>query len=589
MSLLQLASSKKFAVGLGVLAVALLVLAFRRARAGGGPVLENVNPQGTVTNSSSIKITLDTNDLAQCRFSDKDESYSAMSEEMYSPDGLEHTGTIGSLAKGSYVYYVRCQDFEGNTNSESTQVKFTVGDVSCVGSGCSTTTGGVGPVISNFLPSGTVYSKYVVLAATTDKAASCRYSWLDKEYDAMTLSFSSSNKLYHTASATLAGGGNYVCYVRCKDEAGNVNSSAGRIQFYYYVAPTTYVAPITTTTTTTTKPADTSAPVISALLPAGQVAAKNKKTEISCATDEPAHCRFGTVDADYDSLTDKFDVPGSIVSLDPSGTSHTKTVDLGEPGNYTYYVRCEDDKGNKNTVSSKIEFEYILPEGPKISDLQPNGVIYESDVALFVSTDKTATCRFSEEDIDYDDMGDSFDTNDGSLHQATVNLDDYGSYVYYVRCADNDGNKNDKSETISFDYENPNPPAECENTVSGEKDDSCDNANDCICDPDCPTEGDKVDADCANLPKVQESITCAEIKDGSQDGVCDTTNDCVCDLDCPASGADADIDCANRKTSSGGGGWIALILIGLILLIIVAIVIVIMRRRGSEEEDVELP
>jgi len=559
MNLLKVVSTKKFAVCLGMLATFAAILVFRNVFADSGPVISNANPQGTVT-ASSVKITLDTEDLARCKYSTSDSSYGSMSNKLDTPDGLSHTAAIGSLSKGSYTYYVRCQDFEGNANNSSTEIKFTVGTISCLGDNCSSvTTTANGPALSNLLPTATTYNGYAVLSVTTNVAADCRYSWYDKSYDAMTLPFSTTNKLYHTASATLANPGYYTYYVRCKDSAGNVNQVAGRIAFRYAsTVTTTYVAPKTTTATVVKTPVDSTPPVVSALMPSGEVS--TKKVEISCVTDETAHCKYGTADADFDALTDKFEVPGSIVSLDPGGTSHTKTVTLDKPGEYTYYVRCKDGKDNKNTVSGKIDFNYTLPAGPKISDMQPSGgVVNQSSVTFTLTTDKTATCRYSKEDIGYDRMGDSFDTSDGMLHLATVDLPDYGPYVYYVRCADSEGNQNSNSEVLNFEYQNPNPEENATENMPGE------------------------------TATTAAPIACENIQNGDKDGVCAKVLDCICDPDCDEALGDADPDCANVAKPSANNGWIAAVFIGLILLIIVVIVIIIIKRRGNQEEDVELP
>ena len=539
MRLLKNVLTKKDIVCLGSIAAFAVAAVFHAVLADSGPSLRNVNPQGTVT-ASSVKITLDTDDLARCRYSTEDTGYESMGNDMSTPDGLYHSGAIGTLGKGAYTYYVRCKDFEGNANNTSTEVSFTVGEITCVGANCPVVTppvSGTPPVLSNFSPTGTVYNKYATLSVSTDKAATCRYSWYDKEYDSMTLAFTSNNKLYHVASATLAYGGNYNYYVRCKDESGNINSPAGKILFYYYVAPAT---PVVKTPVVTT-PADTAPPSISGLSPSGTVDAK--EITLALSTDETASCRYGKSDLDYDLLADSF------VS---SGTDHSAQVTLGAPGEYAYYVRCEDAKGNQNTVSGQIEFTYAAPEGVKISDLQPSGVIYQNTLALIATTDKAASCRFSENNVDYDQMGDFFDTNDGFLHQATVDLPDYGFYSYYVRCTGKDGVPSDKYETINFEYQNPNP--------------------------------EEVVPDETSAP-----LACEQIQIGAKDGVCDNTQDCICDPDCPASGEDADLDCANVVQPSGGGSWVALLFIGLILLIIVVIVIIIIKRRGGEDEDVELP
>lgn len=522
-----------------VAAGAMLVFDFAAAA---GPTLKNVNPQGTVT-SSSVSITFDTLDLARCRYSTSDTGYESMGNEMYTPDGLYHSGLIGSLAKGSYTYYVRCRDFEGNVNNSSTVVSFAVGEITCVGANCPTNppvtplVSGNPPLLSGFSPIGTVTNKYVTLSVTTDKAASCRYSWYDKDYEAMTLAFTSNNNLYHVASATLSNAGNYNYYVRCKDESGNVNSPAGRISFYYYV----YVAP--SPVTPSKPPADTMPPLISGLSPSGEVT--SKEITLSLFTDEVATCRYATSDFDYELMPNNFG---------GESTSHSVAITLNNPGEYNYYVRCQDAAKNKNTVSGQIKFAYSLPEGPKIIDLEPSGgVVYQGSVALIATTDKAASCRFAENNVDYDRMGDFFDTGDGLFHQAFVDLPDYGFYSYYVRCMDKNGVLGAKSEMISFEYQNPNPEPEAS----------------------------------ALEP---EPVICEQIQIGRKDGSCDPTLDCVCDPDCPETGNDADPDCAGiQTTSSGGSGWIGLLLIGLILLIIIIIIIIIIKRRGGDEEDVELP
>jgi hypothetical protein len=545
--------------------VVCLILAASAAFAGSivladdGPILRNVNPQGLVTNPA-VKITLDTEDLARCRYSFTDTSYDSMNNNFYTDDGLYHIAELGTLNKGSYTYYVRCKDFEGYSNNASIQVKFNVGSEVCIGDNCGTVNpppvtpppaDTAAPLLSKLLPSGTTYNSSVVLSVTTNEPAECRYSWYDKAFESMTLFFTSTDRLYHSAPTSLINYGYYTYYVRCRDTAGNINQVAGRISFRYattYVAPATPAAPAV--------PADKTPPVISGLAPSGEV--NMAQITISCATDEAATCKYGKTDADYDSLADTLDTA--------SGLSHSKAVTLTDPGQYTYYIRCKDQKGNKNTVSAQIGFNYVVPkkEGPAISNLQPTGAIYQSNVALIVTTDKPADCRYSDSDTDFDEMTNYFDTSDGSLHQATVNLEDYGTYAYYVRCRDKEGNKDGNSQVINFEYKNPNPPA------SG-------------------GDGGNVTPPQDQTPKV----SCAQTQKGDKDGVCDPTADCVCDPDCPSSGDDADADCAN--VAAGGGGqtnnsWIAILIIGLLLLVIIAIVIIIIKRKGSEdEEEVELP
>ena len=541
-------SGKKIGIYPVLVAIAAVFLVFGRAWADDGPTIKNLNPQGLVT-SQSVQITLDTDDLAYCRYSTSDTSYGNMTK-METSDGLYHSVLLGTLNKGSYTYYVRCQDFEGNSNSSSQVVKFTVGDVTCVGDNCdnnnnnnnnNNNTAG-GPKLSRLLPSGTLYSAAgVTLSVVTDVAAVCRYSWSDKDFDSMTLPMASSDGLNHSAAAVLSKYGYYTYYVRCRDGSGNVNQVAGKIIFHY---ATTYVAPPPT-------PADTTPPTISNLAPSGDI--NTATVTISCSTNEVSICKYGTTDGDYDSLTDTMDTAG--------GLNHSKDITLTDAGQYTYYVRCKDAKGNKDTTSNQIGFNYVAPvkDGPVISDLQPTGAIYQKNVALIVTTDKPADCRYATTDVDFDAMQDVFSTSDGLLQQATVSLNDYGPYAYYVRCRDKDGNKDTSSQVINFEYKNPaadqiNNPAAAPTTTS------------------------------------PAAVACTKIEVGKKDGVCDNTQDCLCDPDCPvAPDTNADPDCANVVATGSNNSWVAVVVIGLLLLIVAVVVIVIIRKRGGDEEDVELP
>ncbi|MFA6376446.1 MAG: hypothetical protein WCX69_03555, partial [Candidatus Paceibacterota bacterium] len=211
----------------------------------------------------------------------------------------------------------------------------------------------------------------------------------------------------------------------------------------------------------------------------------------------------------------------------------------------------------------QIGFNYIsaAKEGPVISDVRPaGGTVYQKNVGLIITTDKPADCRYSDKDVDFDEMQESFSTSDGSLYQATVALDSFGTYVYYVRCKDKEGNKDTKSEVINFEYKE-NPDSE-----------------EVVNDTNNPDDTEKTE------------VICTEIKPGDKDGACDPTRDCVCDPDCPASGDDADSDCANAAPApQPNNAWVAVVIIGLLLLIIVVVIIVIIKKRGSDEEDVELP
>ncbi len=558
---------------LTVLAVAAAVFIFNYVFADSGPVTMNPNPQGLVTTSGAVKLTLDTEDLGRCRYSTEDADYDDMDDDMTTPDGLYHYASLGTLSDGSYKYYARCKDFMGQTNEESAEFSFKVGDLGSDDddsddSDDDTNDSGdkVAPTISSPMPLGTLYDSYVTLSVATSEPATCRYSWYDKTYDTMTLTFETANRYYHTSPQTLSQYGYYTYYVRCQDDNGNVNAAAGKISFRYASK-----TPVTTTTTTSPVVVkDTAAPVISSLSPSGDV--KEATTSISCITDEKATCKYDVKDTDYDSMANTFDADGT-------GKKFSKSVTLDKAGSYTYYVRCKDQIGNKSGASSQIGFAYVIPvvEGPKISNLQPSGgTIYQKNVALILQTDKAADCRYSTEDVDYDDMEEKFSTNDGLLQQATMTLEEYGKYTFYVRCADKQGNKDDLSEIASFAYKSSQDTGDEEDiTLKCEVDDDCKDGKICQ------------DGECKMKEKTSE-MACAEITSSKKDGACDKIADCICDPDCPASGDDVDADCANVKPASDNS-WIVLLLIGIVLVAVIVIIIAIIKKRGSDEEDVELP
>jgi len=145
-----------------------------------------------------------------------------------------------------------------------------------------------------------------------------------------------------------------------------------------------------------------------------------------------------------------------------------------------------------------------------------------------LQTDKAADCRYSTNDVDYNEMEDKFSTSDGLMHQATMVLDQFGRYTFYVRCADKQGNKDSSSEIASFTYENPNATAEEEITIKCSRDSDCKEGQTC-------QEGV-----CQKELAETKPVECQEITTSSKDGACDNIADCICDIDCPVSGDDVD-------------------------------------------------
>ena len=411
------------------------------------------------------------------------------------------------------------------------------------------------PTIYSLSPAGKIYSPKVEMSLTTSEAADCRFSTSDQGFDAMTMVFTSSNKLVHTATLSLSGYGNYDYYVRCKDAAGNVNATAGRIIFSYVSSDPSIATP---PPAQPVAPAAGVAPAISNLSPAGKV--NTSPVTLACLTDKEATCKFDTKDVAFGSMKNTMDG-------DSSGIYHSSKVELPASGLYDYFVRCSDSHGNKNTKSAKISFNYsATAPGPLISSPLPSGQVSQKDVALMVTTDKAATCHYGAADADFDSLAGVFQTLDGQQQTANISLPGPGSYNYYIRCADQDGNDDNASTLISFEY----------------------------VDSDNPVVAPAVPAPVLSNPAVTDNSVkpaCDGYKEGESDCTCVNAADCICDPDCPvAPDAGADPDCSqasSAKPQSSGAGWFAIPLIVIVVIAGVFAAMILKKRRNGAETAFE--
>ncbi|MEW6602545.1 MAG: LamG-like jellyroll fold domain-containing protein, partial [Nitrospirota bacterium] len=91
---------------------------------------------------------------------------------------------------------------------------------------------------------------------------------------------------------------------------------------------------------------------------------------------------------------------------------------------------------------------------PVISDGQPAGVLPSgtTSVTLSVTTDKTATCKYSiYPDLPYSQMQDTFSSTGGTTHTNPISdLEDNDSRTFYVKCRSLAGDSNTTDYTVSF-------------------------------------------------------------------------------------------------------------------------------------------
>ncbi len=368
---------------------------------------------------------------------------------------------------------------------------------------------GTPPTLYSLLPSGTITSSSATLSLITNEAAECRYSYYDVAYDQMGMKFNASDGIRHSAAAILSAPGNYVFYVRCKDASGNANSVSGKISFTYGQYQTQQIqAQQVNKSNNEVAVKDKTPPEIelSGLSPTAIV--DRSVVELALRTTEKSSCRYDIADTDFVLMENDFE-------SDMAGTFHRKTVTLLVPGNYSYYVRCKDVAGNANAASLLIAFEYTgaANDGElMISDGKPFGTVYQKLVALEAVTSSAAVCRYAENETDFDSMEGLFSTSDDLRHTAVISLDDFGDYRYYVCCEDQKGEVKDGYGTIQFVYKDPavmlaeeSVAENCAQIEMLARDGACDNAVDCVCDPDCPIEGEDVDMDCTKVEEKKNS------------------------------------------------------------------------------------
>lgn len=259
--------------------------------------------------------------------------------------------------------------------------------------------------LKSILPNATVppYTP-VTITINTDEDAQCKFNLNNAggTYDNMTYNFGSGFSKVHTVTLSLPGqlggsvnrtgnitqvgdlyplitrDGNYTLYVRCIDVPGNGKTAAAKpIKFQVMQYP------------------DTTSPFLRQFNPISGSYIKYNTTEkqISFKMNEPAQCKWGLEDKDYDLMTNYFSCDTSINTNSIvngyacSGRLIGITLNLSQQTRF--YIKCKDQpwlegkettlyKRNKHT--SMNDYEYILRPSEKLEILEvaPSGNIIKS-------------------------------------------------------------------------------------------------------------------------------------------------------------------------------------------------------------------
>ena len=204
---------------------------------------------------------------------------------------------------------------------------------------------------------------------------------------------------------------------------------------------------------------DTVPPKRSKAQPTGGLPAETRKTTLGLETDEKATCKYSdeTSGIHYDSMQGEFDQIDS--------TTHAVLITtLSEGEKYKYYIRCMDEKGNKNIDDFVISFGVKLPEDktpPVLSNPSHFGDVLPKDtkeVVISITTNEVTSCRYSTiGGVSYNSMPGRFSYYDQTKRFHTkklTGLENGKAYDYFVRCQDSAKNSNTGDVLISFSVAN---------------------------------------------------------------------------------------------------------------------------------------
>ena len=396
------------------------------ADSSGAPTVTNTSASTVSGESATISLTTDVD--ATCKYdTDAGTAYDDMADTFTTTGEKIHAQILSDLTAGeTYTYYARCKGTDsGVANSVDTTISFTVQE-----SGTDS-----GPTRSNL--AGTPSGTSAKLSLTTDVPATCRYDATSgTSYDSMEKTFGTTGGTSHSETIFGLSAGTYTYYIRCKNDSTEAVNTTDKT--------------ISVTVKSSNGTEDTTPPIISETTAASFNTDDDVVLKIS--TSEAATCRYSETDETYDNMVDEFDTTG--------GTSHSVNLGTMAADEYTYYVRCKDEAGNKNSSGKKIEFTVSKDEGPNRTNLAPSGTISSTSTTLNLTTDVDAICKYDTvAETAYDDMDNTFSTTGGKSHSESLSNLSSEKHTYYVRCKNTaTGDVNTTDAEISFTVSSTPPP-----------------------------------------------------------------------------------------------------------------------------------
>ncbi|MGV8141072.1 MAG: S8 family serine peptidase [Candidatus Woesearchaeota archaeon] len=189
---------------------------------GQGPLVSIQGPAVATYNNSRIDINYsvsDTSGVSSCWYSLNGTASLGGDVNITDMEMVSCLNTSIFLGSGQYSLMIYSNDTLGNIGYS--QVQFIVNDT-------------INPNITSTSPSGSQsYTTNIILRASTDENATCKYALADVDYDSMNLTFENNvTAINVTHNATYdVGIGAYLLYVRCRDMSNNTNNESSNISF----------------------------------------------------------------------------------------------------------------------------------------------------------------------------------------------------------------------------------------------------------------------------------------------------------------------------------------------------------------------
>ncbi len=159
-------------------------------------------------------------------------------------------------------------------------------------------------------------------------------------------------------------------------------------------------------------------------------------------------CKWSNTDQTYDSMSN------SLTTSD--GLSHTGTIGgLTDGSSMTAYVRCQNSSTNVMTSSQSVSFSVQQMTSISATITSPaNDTMFPAGTAsvpLSVSTNIGGTCKWSNTDQTYSNMGTTLTTITGTTHSGSITgLTNGNNVTVFVRCQNSSNNVMTSSSTVKI-------------------------------------------------------------------------------------------------------------------------------------------